>query len=385
MASLVLRENIWHVAWRHRGKQKSRSTKCVHDGKTNKDGTPKPTAAALRELRKLENELDRGQSLSAITLDQLLKLTEKEYEVAGYKSAKSLPSRLEHIRGFFGNAQARALSETDLLEYADHRKKQGAAAATINREMEVIGKALHIGARSGKVETWIRVRKLKEPPARSGFFDDAKIAAVIRHLPEYLRAPVMFGYLTGWRRSEIFGLQWKDIDFAAGEIRLATSKNEEPRVFPMTEALRSLLESLTTAQQAVESGTPSVVVSMKAEGMPALTPFVFVHTRSKRYGGKSLKIADFRKAWRTACVNAGCPGMVYHDLRRSAARRLEMEGNRRSVIMEVMGHKSESMFHRYRIVGKDDLVITGNDAVVKALEAPKAGRGKLLKKKAVSG
>lgn len=363
MASLVLRGNTWHVAWRYRGKQHSRSTKVAHDGKTNKDGTPKPSAAALRELRKLQNEQDRGQNLASIQLEDLLKLVEKEYEVAGYRSAGSLKSRMEHIREFFGTIQAKVMSEADLLEYADHRKKAEASPATINRELEIVGKALHIGVRNGKIEKWIRVRKLKEPPARSGFFDDAKISALIRNLPEYLRPPVMFGYLTGWRRSEVFGLQWKDVDFAAGEIRLATSKNEDPRVFPMTPALRSLLETIEKTK---------------------LTLHVFVHKRTERYGGEALKIVDFRKAFATACENAGCPGMTFHDLRRSAARRLEMEGNRRSVIMEVMGHKTEAMFHRYRIVGREDLVIAGDDAVVKVLEAPKARRGKLLKKKAAA-
>jgi integrase len=67
---------------------------------------------------------------------------------------------------------------------------------------------------------------------------------VLSHLPEPLRPVIEFAYITGWRiPSEVLPLQWRQMDFAAGEIRLApeTTKNRAGRVFPMTDDMRRLL------------------------------------------------------------------------------------------------------------------------------------------------
>jgi integrase len=67
---------------------------------------------------------------------------------------------------------------------------------------------------------------------------------VIAHLPTHLRPVITFAYVTGWRiPSEVLRLEWRQIDFAAGEVRLnpGQTKNREGRVFPFTPELRSLL------------------------------------------------------------------------------------------------------------------------------------------------
>ena len=70
---------------------------------------------------------------------------------------------------------------------------------------------------------------------RTGFFERADFEAVRSHLPEALKGPVTFAFLTGWRvPSEIHTLRWTQVDFSAGTVRLepGTTKNDEGRVFP---------------------------------------------------------------------------------------------------------------------------------------------------------
>ena len=66
-------------------------------------------------------------------------------------------------------------------------------------------------------------------------------------------------------------------------------------------------------------------------------------------------MSGLRRAWRTACNNAGRPGLLLHDLRRSAVRNLERASISRSVAMKLTGHKTEAVYRRYAIVVESDL------------------------------
>jgi integrase len=159
---------------------------------------------------------------------------------------------------------------------------------------------------------------------------------------EYLRPLVTFMYLTVWRRSEVFGLQWRQVDFDAGEVRLepGTTKNGDGRVFPFTVELRELLK----AQHAEQEG-------LKRAG--TIEPWVFFRIVGKRGSRVERReqqrpIGNFRKTWMAACRAAGCPGRIPHDFRRTAVRNLVRTGIPKRVAMMLTGHKTRSVFERYK-------------------------------------
>jgi integrase len=139
-----------------------------------------------------------------------------------------------------------------------------------------------------------------------------------------------FAYATGWRKQEAASLTWDVVDMSTRRIRLlrANSKNSEPRVLVLTGDLLDLMGRRVAA---------------KIEGCR----YVF------HRGGH--RIVNFKTRWAAATKAAGVSGLLFHDLRRSAVRNLDKAGVSQSVAMAITGHRTTSVYQRYRIVDEGDI------------------------------
>jgi integrase len=128
---------------------------------------------------------------------------------------------------------------------------------------------------------------LAESAPRAGFFESEQFASVRRHLPEELQPVVTFAYHTGCRmQSEILSLEWRNVEFRAGEIRLdtGTAKNGDGRVFPMTNDLPTCLQAEHAEHE-----------RLKTAGH--LFPFVFfrevaTHAEARSIRSRSRRLAN---------------------------------------------------------------------------------------------
>ncbi len=157
-----------------------------------------------------------------------------------------------------------------------------------------------------------------------------------------------FAYLTGWRIMEILGLRWADVDFQPGFVRLPgiRTKSGRARSFPFR-ALPELEALLTRRRKETDA------VQRAGE---RIMPHVFVDQAGRPlFGADRRPKKNFRRGWRRACLTAGLPGRIPHDFRQTVVRNLEPSGVPRAVAMELVGHKTESVYQRYDIVAERDL------------------------------
>jgi integrase len=271
-----------------------------------------------------------------------------DYEINNYASTPDQEARFRlHLIPYFGNRRISQITSAEIQTYIKGRQAEGAKTGTINRELELMHRTFEFAKQGDKLFHAPHVPHLREDNVREGFFTPDEVDRLCGQLPKDIVAVTRFGYMTGWRIGEIRKLLWEQVDFAANEIRLwvGRTKNREGRVFPMTDELRGLLESIKPAR---------------------IIPSSHVFTQS-----------EFRKTWKTACYKAGLPCTVrpivirghvqqgkvkvvkcartFHDLRRSFAREMDKMGVRQGAIMKLGGWKTDSVFRRYNIVSENDL------------------------------
>jgi integrase len=276
------------------------------------------------------------------------------YDVTGARDLTEVAPRLAHLDGFFRGDRLVAVTTARCEAYAAARHGQGASNATINRELAVLGRMLRLAHEHGRLARVPKIRKPTEAPPRAGFVEPAQFEAIRRRLPEDLQVAVTLAFTYGWRRDEVLGLRWREhVDLEAGTLRLdvGSTKNDDGREVDLTDELRGLLAEQIARVQALERHLGRVI------------PSLFPHLRGTRALREGVRrrapvlgepIRDFRRAWATACRGAGVPGLLKHDLRRSAVRRMVNLEMPERVAMSLTGHKTRAVFDRYHIVSRAD-------------------------------
>lgn len=290
-----------------------------------------------------------GPKQERVTVEQLLQDLERDYLINSRSSWLKLKSHLSHIRTYFGPDRARSVTRSRLNAYIEFRQKQGAANATINRELEPLQRAFSLAMENEILAFAPKFPSLPEENARQIFFNRADFLKVVANLKcrnkldTDLQDFMSWFFFTGMRPKETKSLTWAAFDKEKWTIRLEAkhAKTRKPRKLVIDGELRSIIQRRIAARR-LDS------------------PLIF-HRRGKPVG-------DFRKVWKKACeavgLVAGKEGYTPYDCRRTAVRNLIRAGVEESVAMKISGHRTRSMLDRYNITSDEDI----QEAMVKVTE-----------------
>jgi integrase len=331
MASMYQRGQIWWAKWYQEGQM-------IRQSLRTRDKTE-----ARRRLREREAQVVRCERTTAleVTWEDTAADLLAYYRAYGTRDATEANYRVKKLTEYFRGMPLTSIDSQSITGYVVHRKAQGMAAATINVDLATLRRALRLAHEHGKLDKVPIIRTLRPAQPRSGFFERDQFEAVRAALPDDLALVVTIAFVYGWRiDSEVLTLAKGQVDLQEGTLRLQTSKNGAGRVVYLTLELRAGILNQLARVKALERETGQIV------------PWLFPWLRGP-YRGRPIK--SFVRSWRRACQEARCPGMLRHDLRRTAARNMVNLGVPERVVMAVTGHKTASMLHRYCIVSPGDL------------------------------
>ena len=340
--------------------------KYYRNGKAYRESTHKTDQKEAQDfLKRRLAEITTGSFVGPIAerirVQELAQDFLRDYRINRRKSLQDAEARWRlHLQPFFGNLRAVEISSDLVARYVDSRQRAGAENATINRELACLKRMYHLGERMTppKVLRVPAFPKLKEDNIRKGFLEDVAYSRLVKDSPElWFRVLIELGRTYGWRRGELLRMRVKEVDLLAKTLRLepGTTKNRDGREVTMTDGIYGLMCGLISGKK------PDDFVFTRKDGAP---------------------VRDFRKTWWAACIRAGmgrmvclkcsCPatgkkceacdsrrlkyeGLIFHDLRRTAARNLRRAGVAEGVIQKIGGWKTRSVFERYAIVTQADI------------------------------
>lgn len=225
------------------------------------------------------------------------------------------------------------LNLIDLEQFVLARRQSGVSDATIKRELSfvsvIINKFnLQPSQTSKLLPNPVKLVALRASKERQRYLQKDEIRKLMQALNTRRRRHILWFVLidlnSGFRKSEILGLKWQDVDFESQVILLQDTKSGNPHSLPMNQSLLRSLNSLYA--ETIAQGKPIEYVISKSDGS---------------------RFLDIKKGFKNACREAGIEDLVIHDLRHTFATWLVKQGVHLYEVKDLLNHSSIQVTERY--------------------------------------
>jgi integrase len=255
------------------------------------------------------------------------------YAMTNKISWKKDESRVKKLLEFFGNKKLREINPILIEKYRSERKREPKkngkplANASINRETSILRKMFNIALDND----WTnenpclarRVKPLREDTKRERFLTPEEEKALMDFCIKdqaYMKAILICALHTGMRRGEILNLKWNYMDLKKGYLTVTKTKSGKDRNIPLS---------------------PMLIAEFKAIKEKNGSQYVFINPVTQK------PYTNITKSFKTLLKKADIEGLVFHDLRHTAATRMVSSGIDLIVVQDILGHADIRTTMRY--------------------------------------
>ncbi len=292
--------------------------------------TDREKAKALH--RRIEDEAYAVEKLGAKAKRPLEEAALRWLQEKGHK--RSIKSDAERMRFWLKECKGMTLDEIsgpfiqDAVKDMKTVHNRPAANATKNRYMQLIRAVLRKAVRWGYLDNSPVVDLLPENNKRTAYFTPEQARLLMAVLPEEQKAPVALAFMTGLRKSNVYGLRWDQIDLSRG---IAWMHADQVKTG------RNLAVPLNTDAKALLAGLSQRRMDGQVLVFGALKPIL-------------------SRAWKRYLKAANLPtNLRFHDTRHSFASWHVMAGTDQKTLQELGGWAGPQMLERYVHLSVDHL------------------------------
>lgn len=236
--------------------------------------------------------------------------------------------RAEKLKEFFGQRAIRDITpmliekfKSDLRK-SDSKYKRPYSPATVNRYLQVLSRVLSMAYENGIVDgnPMSRVKRLREPEPRQRYlnqFSDDEEERLMKALAVYGEHVIALAELdleVGMRLGELLNTKWSDVDETNQLVSIVKTKNDKPRLIPLTARALRILKRLR--QDAPDE------------------ELIFDPRRTGR------KRRQLMVCFGRSVNEAGIGDFHFHDLRHTFATRLRAANVHEYDIADLLGHST---------------------------------------------
>lgn len=329
----------WHFDFVWQGRRFHGSTGC----KGKRD------ALRHEEVERAKARAGGGTTRPPVTLDEAAGLYEdKVGELPSWPTTRYMLAAL--IEGLGGGALLSEINQRELLHYFSKRR-DGRTNASVNREVEVCRAMWRWAGKArfdvGEMPDWgaLMLKVPRTDPRELSAAEEERLMPEIRaDLADFCR----FALLAGWRRGEVMGLRWSDLDMARG-IASTRIKGGDVVKRPLTQEMVTIIANQPKAG-------PFVFTYKAARTKPAFTDARGRKQPARKKGDRYPMTAQvLRKPWGAAKAEAKVEAFRFHDLRHTRGTRILRATGNLAAAKEALKHRSIKTTLRYAHATDDDV------------------------------
>ena len=170
---------VWWIKYHRHGRAFRESTRTMDQKKAEN--------MLKTRLAEINQNTFVGPTVERTKIDELAVSFLRDYRINDRRSIDDVVARWElHLKPFFGGMRAVDVTSEQLARYIDKRQQEGAANATVNRELAAMKRMFRLGHQSTppKVVRAPKFPKLTENNVRKGFLEDGQYRKLIEYCPD---------------------------------------------------------------------------------------------------------------------------------------------------------------------------------------------------------